>query len=320
MSSKSLTAEQIISFTKGALWSRETEEGIRFFRCTEKQRSAWTALREVLGQRSGCTTGIRVDFLSDATDVSFDIGRHGKYELYIDGSFVRQEKRDGAFTFSHTIKAEQDGHMHRVTLWLPSHSAGSVKGITLGGGERTEAPEYGPKFLFLGDSITQGWNSVLDSNSFAIRMTRALNADSVNQGVGGGIFCADVLDEISFDPDVVFTAFGTNDFSYFRGRPDDFVAAMDAYFTYLKELFPDKPVVAVSPIYRFFKNDAELAEFEVHCDRIRAAIKRHGFILAEGYDMVPHDIKLYDDGLHPVDSGFEYFADELLKITGTILK
>lgn len=315
-----LSYEQIRKYTKGALAFEERDDGLRFYRCTKKQIDAWYAINEVLGQRAKCTTGLRVDFLTDATDVSFENCRHGKYELYVDGDFVRREVRSEEFTFSHRIKDEQDGKMHRVTFWLPSHSGGLFRGISLGGGEKTKSPEYGLKLLFLGDSITQGWNSALDTNSFALRMVRHYGADSVNQAVGGGFFAREILDKLDFDPDVVYTAFGTNDFIRFRGRPEVFREAMEGYFDYLSELFPDKPVVAISPIYRFFKNEADAEEFGVHCDVIIDSVKKHGFILADGFEMVPHDISLYDDGLHPIDSGFEIYAENLIKITDGILK
>ena len=71
------------------------------------------------------------------------------------------------------------------------------------------------KFLFIGDSITQGYDSKQDSMSYAWRVSRMLNADSIIHGIGGGYYHESIVDSIDFDPDTVVLAFGTNDFGHY---------------------------------------------------------------------------------------------------------
>jgi lysophospholipase L1-like esterase len=68
------------------------------------------------------------------------------------------------------------------------------------------------KILFIGDSITQGWNSVYDTMSYAYQTSEKLNADSIIQGTGGAMYNVKTFDKVEcFNPDIVIIAYGTND-------------------------------------------------------------------------------------------------------------
>ena len=70
--------------------------------------------------------------------------------------------------------------------------------------------------LFIGDSITQGWNSYYDTLSYAWRVSLYFNANSIINGIGGAFYEPQTFDVPDFDPDTVIVALGTNDFSKFK--------------------------------------------------------------------------------------------------------
>ena len=57
-----LTFEQIKQITTGAIRIKQKEDGIHFYKCTEKQIDAWTEKHKDLGMRAASTTGVCLDF------------------------------------------------------------------------------------------------------------------------------------------------------------------------------------------------------------------------------------------------------------------
>ena len=55
---------------------------------------------------------------------------------------------------------ELDGEEHRITLYLPNHNEGArLESVEIDDGAIIEQHEFDHKILFVGDSITQGWDS-----------------------------------------------------------------------------------------------------------------------------------------------------------------
>jgi hypothetical protein len=94
----------------------------------------------------------------------------------------------------------------RVTILFACHSDSVLTNITLDEEAWVKPHTYSKKILFLGDSITQGWQSERDSMSYAWLLSRYLDADRLNWGVGGSVFHADTLEDVGFEPDMIFIA------------------------------------------------------------------------------------------------------------------
>ena len=107
-----------------------------------------------------------------------------------------------------------DNGEKRVTLWFPCLFETQITEFLLDG-EMFKPVEKQTKILFFGDSITQGYTSEFPSLTYTNIVTRELNAESVNQGIGAALFDATDLDEeLPFSPEMVFVAYGTNDWAH----------------------------------------------------------------------------------------------------------
>ena len=212
-----LSNEQIKKIAFGAVYTEETEEGLKLFKCTPKQMAAWASFSDFLGGGSRCTTGIRLDFHTSSKYITIDAT--GRFELYLNGLYRATlvfDETESKKTADISLPLSNDADDVRVTLIFPSHSAGILRSVEFDDGASVTPHTFDRKILFIGDSITQGWNSGYDSLSYAWRTTNFFNAESVIHGVGGGYFHKDIFDSIDFDPEIVIIAFGTNDFGHYK--------------------------------------------------------------------------------------------------------
>ena len=246
-----LSFDQIKEITVGSLLTEERDGSVHFNKCTPKQVEAWYAKSEVLGQRSLCTTGVRLDFHTNSQNLSFRATSGKKYEAHVDG-LIHHVFRP---CVPETVSCKLCGHLgetqeeYRVTLVLPSHEVGALEFIELDDGAYVRPHEFDRKMLFIGDSITQGWESSLDSYSYAYRVSAFYNANSVIQGIGGAYYNEDSFDTLDFDPDTVFVAYGTNDFGHYKTY-DDLKAHCKAHLSLIADAYRGKRIFVISPIWR----------------------------------------------------------------------
>ncbi len=311
-----LTIEQIKSVTFGALQIEKLSNGLQFYKCTKKQSDAWYALSKTLGERAALTTpGVRLDFHTNSKHLSFEAV--GTFEVYINDLFRAKfdmEKMGGLATLDlcdPLCDALDEAH---VTLVFPSHFLGAaLQSVALDDGSYIKPHKFDRKILFIGDSITQGWDSGYDSLSYAWRVMRFFNADGVIHGVGGGYFHPTIFDHIDFDPDIVILAFGTNDFGKcatvgeMRAKTSDF---MDL----LSREYAGKKIFCISPIWRAVQ-EKPMGHFRDCRQVVIDESTKRGFIHINGLDMVPPDPVFFADEtpLHPNALGFGIYAENLIR-------
>ena len=318
-----LTFEQLKSVTVGALWSEEKQDGLHFYKCTQKQIDAWRQLAPILGERAETTTGVRLDFFTDSGEFRFTCGGGGKYELHING-LLRQRFLVGnedtpvgkeivcpiCDPLGNPLKEA------RITLHLPSHSIGVLQSVCLDDGTYIRSAQYDCKLLMIGDSITQGWDSEYDSFTYAYQLSRALNANSVIQGIGGAFYHESTLDEIPFEPDIVTVAYGTNDYNKFATY-DELRGHVSAFLDGIAEMYKNKKIFVLSPIWRG-KVGCPMGSFEGCRAIITEEAEKRGMIHIDGLAMVPPIPSLFADGwLHPNALGFGFYGEN---VTREILK
>ena len=174
------------------------------------------------------------------------------------------------------------------------------------------APRKKKKLLILGDSILQGINTYHPSCALGNLLARRLDAEIVNQSVGGARFVPGLLEMLDFDPDSILVALGANDaFS----SDDAHERTIPEYFARLRELYPDKPIVAVTPVFCMrLKTDKALADrFDVVRELIKVEAGKNGVRVIDGDPLVPHTAKFFnEDGVHPNDLGFMQYALNLM--------
>jgi lysophospholipase L1-like esterase len=198
-----------------------------------------------------------------------------------------------------------------VTLYLPSHTTGVLRDVTLDGASYFRPCEYDCRLLLIGDSITQGWESEYDSMTYAYALSRALRANSINQGVGGSCFDEKTQDDLPFDPDIVTVAYGTNDYDM-RASLDEMRVKLIAFLDTVTARYAGKRIFLISPIWRD-RRDAKMGRFEDCRAIIFEEATRRGMIHIDGLKMVPPIPSLYsDEYLHPNALGFAYYAENVV--------
>ena len=306
-----LSFEKIREITAGAVEIRQTPEGIAFARCTGAQVEAIRAAASWLVPMAEATTGIRLDFLTDADSVRIETGSDGKYDILVNdllrGQFLSSPDCRAAFI-------PLRGGTNRVTFTLPSHGTpGSIRSVEIPDNASVEKPAYRRKMLFLGDSITQGWNAKYDSGSFAYLVSRYFDADSVIQGVGGAFFTPDTVTDIGFSPDTVIVAYGTNDWNWFPTL-EKLRAEAGETLRRIRERYGEADIAVLTPLWREdIEQPKAMGTFSECVSVIREEAERLGLRVIDGLGLLPPVTDFMADAVHPNDAGFALCALNLIK-------
>lgn len=310
-----LSNEQVRAITFGALRINEDSNGLHFYRLTQKQLDAWKEQREVLFERAESSAGIRLDFHTNSQSFAFRAPMGKKFEIYVDDLLRKQiildTEKEARIPLCDPLGHKKDDY--RVTLYFPSHDErGVIEWVELDDGATVTPHKFDRKWLFIGDSITQGWAALFDSLSYALRVSRFFNAEPVVQGVGGGYFHEDTFDHIDFDPDIVSVAYGTNDWGHFETL-GELREHASAHLSLIAKEYADKKRFFISPIWR----DKRIVKATGTFEKCRAVVideaKKHGFIHIDGLTLVPPlPAFFYDEYLHPDNNGFSLYAENLI--------
>ena len=305
-----LTLEQTKAVTVGAVNIFQDDDGIHFKRFTDHQLEVFGGKSSQFRTRSNCTAGCQLSFYTNAEMLFIPVVSGVKFEILVDGLPYHFSLLEKPQKLPISLPA---GRKH-VVISLPNYSDGVIAGIYLDEGSYVEPYTYKRKFLFLGDSITQGSQSTRDSFCYAYRVSRFFDAEILNHGVGGSYMSADTLEDVGFDPDVVFIAYGTNDYAHFTSI-EALETACKEYFDRVKEIYSTKKIFYISPIWRA---DGTMVRKTGTLDDCRKVMiqqcEKHGFIHIDGYSLVPHVPFYLNDGyLHPSDLGFSVYSENLIK-------
>ena len=306
-----LSFDTIKSITVGAVRIWEKDECIHFSKMTEGQISAYKALSDTLFGTASSTTGIRFDFHTDSSYVKFVCANAGKYEVKIDG--VLKERIMAESGVEYTVLLPTDASSHRVTLHLPSHGRGAIQSLEIEDGKSLKRHVFDTKMLFIGDSITQGWNSHFDTLSYAYQVSDHFNAESIIQGAGGAYYHRTTLEKLDFEPDTVFVAYGTNDSFRVREMPD-FASLVYDCLSMVKDFYPYAKIYVITPIWRTDYNEPKpYGHVKAIADCIEEEAHKLSLEVICGMDMIPPFDNFMDDSLHPNDLGFSIYAHNLIK-------
>jgi lysophospholipase L1-like esterase len=169
------------------------------------------------------------------------------------------------------------------------------------------------ELLCLGDSITQGMVAQSAAFSYAGILSRALDMELHNLGVGGFHFDADSLKGLALNPSLITVAYGTNDFHFYNLDIPKILSKADAYFQALSTAFKDIPIFVLSPIWRADFDTSAQNTFVNLGENLLQLAQDYGFHTVSGMTLVDHDISLFSDQkIHPNVQGFIQYADRLL--------
>ncbi len=317
-----LSLEQIKTIAFGAVDIFEDTQGFHFRKFSKRQIDLWYSTRHDLGDRAKDSTGVRLDFFTDSREIRFFAANGDSFDLYIDGILrnrfdtkaMNEHGEEAVFTISSPLEASLD--KARVTLYFPNHSEGVLKYLYLDDGAYIEPYTYKKRFLFLGDSITQGAIAEYDSLSYAHRVSRFFDADSLIQSISGSYFKADAFEPTDHAPDTVIVAYGTNDFAHFKTYEEMeltaakfFRAVKDAYSSTAKNFF-----YISAPWQRDYAKIRAMGSFAESRKRLAKVATELGFIHIDGLSLLPASVEFLADGfLHPNALGFGVYTENLIK-------
>lgn len=263
-----------------------------------------------------CTTGVRMDFYTDAQSISFDYTVTASFgdtnpdcpidtfNIYENGEFKasQQVKKSEKNTLVYTpTSADAE---NRITILFPNYHGVALSRFELG--NTRPVTDYSHKILVLGDSISQGLYADKPADAYVHQVATALNADYMNLSVGGEIYREEALDEdVHFNPTHIIVALGTND--YYAGiSPSKLKSNATSYLQKLKEIYPDVSVTVISPFGNFPLNYHQSIE--------QAAISM-GYDFVNGTTLISQYVSSWNnDQIHPCSVGFNEITAALTPI------
>lgn len=231
------------------------------------------------------------------------------YDLYVNGVFHGQV---GADTTETSISAEWDlGEGEKeVKLYLPWSATTTLTRVILDNDASLIPAKKSRRMLIYGDSITQGYDTLRPSLSYASLLADALDAEAFDKGIGGERFRPALAEATPLiDPDLITVAYGTNDWS---GSPlEEFEKNCRGFFETLSKKHPHAKIFAITPIWRTDHTSRTTSVgdfFHVKNFIEEVAATLPNVTVLYGYDCVPKDPVYFADAyLHPNDKGFIHY-------------
>lgn len=332
----------------GVLDVYEDEGGYRLKRVTDVQMAHYEACNDRWPLRAHCNAGATLVLKTNSKvlDVSFSVVMGARQylglDVEVDGAVLRSvyikdfdqpddvtitnnaqglarvtAEGDGAFTVR--LFEFGDQKERTVCVHLSQSVELSFRAVTVEDGASVtyvERPER--KLLCLGDSITQGMDSLSPMTAYTTQLARLLDAELLNQGVGGHIFDVASFDaDLSYDADWITIAYGTNDWNGNKSVADIRKNVCD-YLEKVTARYPAKPIYVLSPIWRVIGD--EVREGGTLWDFSRVILETADtfthVMCVDGLTLMPHQEHLLPDGTHPNDEGFLHYALNLYRAIG----
>lgn len=295
--------------------------GLLLKRFTDAQKAVY-APNEAWRIRAQASSGIRLECDTDAAAMKLDFAAipgsawdlYG-FDLKVDGKLYAHHEGRIADAPAGEWRVELPAGSKRLALYLPCLTGTEICGLEL-----TEATFCAPvahrhRLLCLGDSITQGYYAHFPSMAYTAIVAAGLDAEVVNQAIGGAMFYPAMLDpDMAYQPTLITVAYGTNDWR--RHPRTQFEADAGAYMDKLCGIWPDVPVRMITPIWRADCGQPEYEDFpfaDAHKILCEIAARHANAALIDGAELFPQIHHLMEDGrLHPNDLGFTIYGERLL--------
>lgn len=314
------TTEQLKGFAHGCIGFEEKDGSISFLRLTKKQINVFQSVGESRLDRALCSAGVSLAFETDAAAIQFFYTHrhaiawdHFSFDLYVDGVF--DQSRHGAFSKQPEgeISFSLDGKPHRIDLYFPQYAQIFLHDFSVTNGAFVRpAQSANKKILFVGDSITQGFDVAHASFAFPHVVARRLGVEILNQGVGGHVHDSRVVDPTDrFSPDLIVVAFGANDY-----KKEQLEENIENFYRTLFAAYPNIPVAAVTPIWSTAREDMGEGR-----KRIANVLSRFEMLhVIDGSRLVARLPEFFADGLHPTEMNMLLYGVHLSDALAKILK
>ena len=315
----------LLDLVHGTLHTALTEEGeLRFARFTEKQKEGYRSAAAQFALKCDGTPGVLLDFFSDTNHLTFEAKftkttshDFAVFDLLVDNALLDSVRFEGyePRQVSFTLPAGA----HRITLFLPWSTGTVLRNLQIDDKAFINPVEKSMRILALGDSITQGSVAQHPSLTYVSTVTRLLNAEVLNQGIGGYQFFKESLaDAPDWQPDLITLAYGTNDFSTIHTAAE-YETQVREYMDTLTAAYPTTPILAITPIWRNDLPIDTLTRDKDYTFTDAMAILRRVFAeyeqvsVLDGLSFFPHHTDfLLPDRVHPNDTGFLIYGQAVV--------
>lgn len=323
-----LTLKQIRTMTHGALSVTEEEGVFSFHRFTDYQADLYQPFNSFRG-KVPATSGIRLEFFTDSAKFSFDYRTNIAssrtfyyFDVFVDDVMVQHFGHDKIKEAVGSIAVNLPEGKHKVAIYFPCLFCTKLFHVTLDDGATIEPVKKTRRLLCFGDSITQGYDAKFPSQTYANLIADKLDAEMIDQGIGGEIFRPDLIDpDMPFAPDIITVAYGTNDWS--KQEHDETVARANGFYEKLRATYPNSKIFAITPTWRADNTRiTKVGSFKEGVQIVaNAAAAQKDIVIVDGDKMIPHLIEVCaDKNVHPNDLGFKFYADNLYAAIKPYLK
>lgn len=202
-----------------------------------------------------------------------------------------------------------------ITLMLPYQAEVEVLTCQVTAyGDIAPVAFEGGSWIFVGDSITQGWEAVSPKDTYAARVADALKVDYVNVSVGGIILDSENVSFAMQQPwEHAILALGTNDPAW-RTSVERFAEEADKAIDILQRR-PNAKLMVLIPIWWPGEElDSVGADLMTqNRQTLRKLSKKYTKVqFIEGEELIPQNRTYYQDNAHPNAEGMKCLADNLL--------
>ena len=315
-----LSANTLKKLVKGACYFEQNRGYLIAFKYSKAQLDSMSreGFEEFWRERGSFSAGIRIELRTSSDFISFDYKAHmgtaltdrsNSIDVWVDGtlySVLHPEKSVG------NIKVDLPKGEKHVSIYFPCDCQFWVKNFTVEGGYKS-VKDKGQRVLVIGDSITQGYGSMFSSGSYFNELQRLTGYTMLNQGIGG--YRCEVKDLMyvdGFEPDKIVTFLGTN----WYDAPDcyDYEAETAAFYKKLTELYPNKQILSISPIWRG-DDGLEPERFNWCTEIVKQECRKYENItLVDGFTLVPNVLDCFCDKVHPNEYGCLMLATNIYKV------
>ncbi len=321
-----LTTEQIASIAFGVARVEEIDGKVALFRFTAEQQVLYHKTDADFYMKSFSTAGVRLEFDTDSERMELAVAvspgssrlTTAVHSVFVDGNRIGElpvslelHQKDvlhsGTFSLGTGTK--------RVKVLFPWSMASRIVSLSLDDGSAVVPVSKNCQMLIFGDSITQGYDASKPEKSYASILAELLDVDAINKGIGGEKFfpeLATLADD--FDPEFITVAYGTNDWS--KRDQEELDEKCTAFYRNLSQTYPRAKIFAIAPIWRpdiADKNkDYPLSHVAEYLNELSLDIPNMTVI--DAIHFIPHDVRYFSDNVHPNDSGFAHYAENLLKM------
>ncbi len=318
-----LSFDKIRQITRGAAFIEENEGYLSFNRFSKPQLKAYEVQTRSadFARKSLATSGVRFEFTTNSTTLSFKgrvTGGSSRkffyFDVYANDALIAHLGMDdnGVHDIDYTVELGE-GYKD-VRVYFPWSARTELSSVEVDDSSAVAPMPKKPLMIAFGDSITQGYDAMYPSLSYASILADRMGVEMINKAIGGETFCPDIIEEPeNLDPKYITVAYGTNDWS--KCSTEVFETTCREFYEKLSAEYPNAKIFAITPIWRgdYKTREPEKGDFfsiARHIEKVCEPLENVTVI--DGFDLTPELPEFYSDKrLHPNDIGFLIHGNNL---------